>query len=105
MLASVLKSNKAIEVNKSIIKAFIQLRTQAIDNQFKESVTAIHHRIDVLEANHLVDKPLLDSKMNSLSKEQLDIHATLENVSQLLDHFYDAHIVIKRPDEDSFSDQ
>lgn len=67
MLSSVLNSEKAIEVNISIIRAFVTFRQFSLTyNELKERITVIENQFpDIYKAlNYLVDKDV-DSKNNT----------------------------------------
>lgn len=108
MLSSILKSEIAISINIKIVMAFVELRRSiSINPDYKELhqlikniETNIHTRMDLLDANHTVDKTLLDSKMTRLSKENLKLSDDIRRVSDVLDEFENAYLIIKRPDDD-----
>jgi hypothetical protein len=102
MLASVLKSETAIDVNIKIVRAFVSLRRSiAVHPEYsllKETVKCIESRMDTIEANHLVDQITMNKKITHLSKDMYDIRDDVRRISDILDHFQDAHVIIKRPD-------
>lgn len=106
MLASVLNSKLAIEINIKIIRAFVELRNQVLENQDNSllinTVRFIESKMDTIQANHLVDNALISSKVNKMSKENLEIREEMVRFSKILDEFQNAHIIIKRPEEDKF---
>jgi phage regulator Rha-like protein len=103
MLASVLNSKTAIEINILIMRAFVELR-QIITSQpeyalLKETVKRIESRMDTIESNHLVDQVLVSGKTNKLSQEVQNVRTEVRHISELFDHFQEAHILIKRPED------
>jgi hypothetical protein len=102
MLSSVLNSELAIDINIKIMRAFVSLRRSiAIHPEYallKETVKFIESRMDTIEANHLVDQITMNKKITHLSKDMYDIRDDVRRISDILDHFQDAHVIIKRPD-------
>ena len=96
MLSSVLKSDIAIEVNKCIIKAFIELRNtiESIANskELKIEVDNLHSKMKSLEMTQIVDRNSLNVKMTDLSKQ-------VKEFATLLNEFHNKAIIIQRPDE------
>ena len=95
MLASVLKSTVAIDVNINIIVAFVDIRKQVSrDSRYLEVFEKIKHiesRIDTVELAQRMDAKLESDKLQSLGRE-------VQQLTQLLDDFQDTHVVIKRPE-------
>ena len=105
MLSSVLHSEVAISINIKIMRAFVELR-QIIAAQpeyalLKETVHRIESRMDTIEANHLVDSMLISGKIKEVGNAVLDIRQDMNHLSEFLDQFQDAQIIIKRPEEGS----
>ncbi len=96
MLSSTLSSDVAIAINLRIIRAFIALRhlvnEDAKYTTLQKTIRHIETRIDAIEATHLVDNTILATKVTELSRD-------VRRVSDTLDSFQDAHIVIKRPED------
>ncbi len=99
MLASILNSTIAIEVNRKIIEAFIELRNQISSTPeytlLNERVRRIEAEIEVLKTNQKVESVLVEGKVGKLSRETL-------RMTQVLDEFQDNYLIIKRPDEGKF---
>jgi hypothetical protein len=95
MLASILNSDVAIQMNLLIIKAFVELRQgMALQSEYtplREVVLRIESRMDAIESSHLVDQISMSTKMIQLSRE-------VKRLSDALEQFQDTHIVIKRPE-------
>lgn len=106
MLSSVLKSKRANEINIIVIRAFVELRKIDPSNLEYESKlligSRIESRMDTMEANHLVDHLLVSGKVTQLSQEVHELKEDFQRFSQILDEFKNAHIIIKRPDEEKF---
>lgn len=71
MLSSVLNSEKAIEINISIIRAFITIRQFSLTyNELKDKITAIEKQFpDIYKAlNYLVDKDNNQKEISERSK-------------------------------------
>ena len=67
MLSSVINSEKAIEINISLIRAFVTMRQFTLTyNELKDRITAIENQFpDIFKAlNYLVDKDA-DAKINT----------------------------------------
>lgn len=96
MLSSVLRSNEAIEVNKRIIKVFVELRKQVFTNTdflaLKEQVKRIEAEQESLSLQHRIDNKLIADKVTQLSSK-------VHQLTKVLDEFQDAHFIIKRPGE------
>ena len=74
MLASVLKSDKAIMVNRSIIRAFVAMRNYIMSTQHLESeLVALKSKIELLERN---DEDNLEA-INDLSE---DMRKEIDNI-------------------------
>lgn len=74
MLASVLKSDKAIMVNRSIIRAFVAMRNYIMSTQHLESeLAALKSKIEMLERN---DEDNLEA-INDLSE---DMRKEIDNI-------------------------
>jgi hypothetical protein len=99
MLASILNSTIAIEVNRKIIEAFIELRNQISSTPeytlLNERVRRIEAEIEVLKTNQKVESVLVEGKVGKLSRETLQM-------TQVLDEFQDNYLIIKRPNEGEF---
>jgi hypothetical protein len=108
MLASILKSDIAIKINQSIIKAFIATRklmtTQPEYELLKKTIERIESnvntRLDLGETSHLIDNTVLSTKMTNLSQAQARLKQDVQRISQVLDEFQNTNIIIKRPDEE-----
>lgn len=96
MLSSVLRSSEAIEVNKRIIKVFVELRKQVFTNTdflvLKEQVKRIEAEQESLSLQHRIDNKLIADKVTQLSSK-------VHQLTKVLDEFQDAHLIIKRPGE------
>ncbi len=96
MVASILKSGIAIQINQKIIEAFIELRKNILQqSDYKsllETVNRIELRMDNLDTNHLVDKTILSTKIQQISQ-------SVALFSELMDTFQNTHIIIKRPND------
>ena len=74
MLASILKSDKAIMVNRSIIRAFVAMRNYIMSTQHLESeLVALKSKIELLERN---DEDNLEA-INDLSE---DMRKEIDNI-------------------------
>ena len=74
MLASVLKSDKAIMVNRSIIRAFVAMRNYIMSTQHLESeLAALKAKLELLERN---DEDNLEA-INDLSE---DMRQEIDNI-------------------------
>ena len=74
MLASVLRSDTAIMVNRSIIRAFVAMRNYIMSTQHLESeLTALKAKLELLERN---DEENLES-INDLSE---DVRHEIDNI-------------------------
>lgn len=106
MLSGILRGKVAVEINIRIMRAFVELRNQILSNQdnsvLVQTVRFIESRMDTMQANHLVDHALVSGKVSQMSKENLVIREEMALFSKILDEFQNAHIIIKRPDEDKF---
>ncbi len=96
MLSSVLKSKLAVQINISIMRAFVEIRGIAVSNPgyqpLSDTIKQIESRVDALEANHLVEHMTMSGKMMQSTQE-------LRRLSDAFDQFQDANIVIRRPVE------
>lgn len=96
MLSSVLRSSEAIEVNKRIIKVFVELRKQVFTNTdflaLKEQVKGIEAEQESLSLQHRIDNKMIADKVTQLSSK-------VHQLTKVLDEFQDAHLIIKRPGE------
>lgn len=106
MLSTVLKSKIAVERNIRIMRAFVELRKIVPSNYEYEPLpqikSLIESRMDTVEANHLVDHLLMSNKVTQLSKDVHEMREDFKHFSSILDEFQNAHIIIKRPDEEKF---
>lgn len=103
MVSSVLKNDRAIKINQSIINAFIELRSQIMLNPsyilLKEKLTAIESRISSIEDNQKIESLMTSTKVIKLSQE-------VKSIKDILDDFQNIHVIIKRPDsqnEDAYN--
>ena len=96
MLSSVLKSEIAIEINIKIMRAFVELRQEVASNPeynaLKERVRRIESQMEVMGSNDMVDSMLIEKKMLAMSSD-------IRRISETLDRFQDAYIVVKRPED------
>ncbi len=102
MLSSVLNSEIAIEINIKIMRAFIELR-QIIAAQpeyelLREKILRIEAQVYSLAADNRVDKRVVMDKVTQLSRKVNGLDDKVDQLSEILDQFQDAHIVIRRPD-------
>ena len=97
MLSGVLKSKVAIEFNIRIMRAFVEVRNIiAARSEYKDlrqMVEKIESRVSVIESNNMVDGAILERKITAMNSD-------IRRVSNALDEFQDAHIVIKRPEDE-----
>ncbi len=103
MLSSVLNSGIAIEINIRIMRAFVALR-QIIAAQpeyelLKEKIRRIELEVRDIHSQPLVEDQRISGKVTQLSREVQVLRENVRYVSEVLDQFQDAHIVIKRPEE------
>jgi phage regulator Rha-like protein len=96
MLSSVLKSKIAVEINIRIMRAFVEIRQISAStpeyHTLADALKKIEYRMEVIEANYLVDTTLVSAKTTQLSNQ-------VRRLSETLDLFQDTHIIIKKPDE------
>jgi len=96
MLSSVLNSELAIEINRKIIKVFVDLRNQVIANPeyglLLEQIRRIEAEQESLKMTQRVDNKLLSDQMTRLSSE-------VRQMSKILDQFQNTSIIIKRPED------
>ena len=97
MLSSVLKNKLAAQINIRIMRAFIDIR-QAIAvqpeyEQLKSRVHQIESQVAVINAHTLVGDVMIEKKLMSMSED-------IRRISETLDQFQEAYVVIKRPDEE-----
>ena len=106
MLSSVLKSKMAVEINILIIREFIESRKNSAlqpDNELlKERVKRIEHEIKDMRSNQIVENHTIAGKVTQLSREVNSLNQNIQYFSEVLNEFQNAHIIIKRPDEDKF---
>ena len=94
MVSSILKGEVATKVNQTIIRVFVELRSQSAslqkyENLF-EKIKHLDTKIDSVISHNLVDKSVITTKITKLSQD-------IRQCSEILDQFQAAHIVIKRP--------
>lgn len=96
MLSSILKSKTATEINRKIIKVFVELRHQVIGNPdlafLNEKVRRIESEIDAIKTHQKFDEKLIEGKLIQVSRD-------INRFSQVLDEFQDSHLIIKRPSD------
>ena len=105
MLSSVLNSEVAIEINIKIMRAFIELR-QIIAAQpeyelLREKILRIVAQVYSLAVDHRVDKRVVTDKLTHLSGKVNGLDDKVGQLSEILDQFQDAHIVIRRPESEN----
>ena len=97
MLASILNSLVAIQVNQKIIRAFVELRNSISVkpeyDQLKQQVRQIELQVELTSERNVVDHTLFERKLMSMSGD-------ICRISEVLDEFQSGHIVIKRVDDD-----
>ncbi|MSR88118.1 MAG: ORF6N domain-containing protein [Candidatus Margulisbacteria bacterium] len=105
MLSSILNGKVAIEINILIIRAFIEMRQTALVYPEYELIVEKVKRIEAeMKANNmtnLAENYLQSDKLLQLSREVKSLNQRLEGFSDILDQFHNAHIIIRRPQEDS----
>jgi hypothetical protein len=98
MLASVLNSDVAIDINQKIIEAFVELRQQiSVTSEYSilnERIRRIESEIDSIKTTQKFESKLADGKLSQLSREVIQF-------SQVLDEFQGNHLIIKRPEAGS----
>ena len=102
MLSAILKSKIAVQINIKIMRAFIELR-QIIAAQpeyelLREKILRIEAQVYSLAADNRVDKRVVMDKVTQLSRKVNGLDDKVDQLSEILDQFQDAHIVIRRPD-------
>ena len=105
MLSAILKSKIAVQINIKIMRAFIELR-QIIAAQpeyelLREKILRIEAQVYSLGADNRVDKRVVMDKLTHLSGKVNGLDDKVDRLSEILDQFQDAHIVIKRPDSEN----
>ncbi len=106
MLSSVLKSKVAIDINRKIIQAFVDLRKQSIEvsayELLKQRVQILESVLEETRTHNLVTEATLSSKTTHLSRELLLLKEDVKNVHESLNTIQNASIIIKRPEEEFF---
>jgi hypothetical protein len=96
MVASILNSDIAIQINHTIINAFVELRKQITTDPayelLREKMKRIEAKIEAISATQKVEALLTNNKVKKLS---VDVYG----MSKLLDDFQDSHLIIKRPED------
>ena len=102
-LSSILKSKTAIEINRRIIKVFVELRKQTIEASafelMKAKVKALDAEIQDVKTHHLVTEATFSAKALHLSKELMALRQDIKNFNEDMDALQNAHVIIKKPDE------
>lgn len=103
MLSSVLKSKIAIDINRKIIKTFVELRKQTIENSayelMQQKIKTVQSQIEEIRTHALVSEATLASKSAHLNKELITLREDVFNINETLDTLKNNHIIIKRPEE------
>jgi uncharacterized protein YydD (DUF2326 family) len=106
-LSSVLKSKIAIEINRKIIKTFVAIRKQTIEMSayelMQEKVKVLQSQIEEIKTSHLVIDATLSAKATHLSKELMILRENIQEIYTSIESLENAHIIIKRPNEDAIS--
>ena len=99
MLASVINSKLAIEINRKVIKIFIELRNlntsipilkeKILRMEAEQESTKI--AVESLQLYQKMDNKILTDKMTQVSRE-------VNRISTILDEFQDNNIIVKRPE-------
>ena len=99
MLASVINSKLAIEINRKVIKIFIELRNlntsipilkeKILRMEAEQESTKI--AVESLQLYQKLDNKILTDKMTQVSRE-------VNRISTILDEFQDNNIIVKRPE-------
>lgn len=101
MLSSVLRTKTAIAVNLKIIDVFISIRRHLASTEvlltLQEQFKRLEPEQDRLELTQKIDIKILGDKLTHMSRD-------LQRFSQVLDEFSDAHLIIKRPNEEHLID-
>jgi hypothetical protein len=97
MLSSVLNSDLAIQINIRIMRAFVEAR-QAIAAkdeyvQLRDQFRRIESEVQAIKTSQMVGEAIIERKLTAMSTD-------LRRVSEALDQFQDAYLVIKRPPDD-----
>ena len=100
MLATVLNSDIAIEINQKIIDVFVYLRKQINTNpsytELKEELNRLERQIINVE-----DTFKLQQRIDTNSQNQKIIQLTEQvgKLTQIMNEFQDNNLIIKRPEE------
>ena len=109
MLSAILNSPFAIETSIPIMSTFVELRqTVTIKSNhtaLQKDVQRIDLRMDTLEANHVIDDALVTKKVTQMSQEVHKMNQNFTYFSEVLNQFQQAHLIIKRPNEENFEGQ
>ena len=101
MLASVLNSQIAIQVNRKIIEVFVSLRQKIIQNPKYDE---LKHGMYQLERQliNVEDKLTLQQKMDTTRQDKKieQLSGDVGEIKQILNAFQDSHIIIKRPEDE-----
>lgn len=102
MLSSVLKNKTAIDINRKIIKVFVELRKQTIEvsayELMREKVKVLSSQLEELKTHHIVTEATLSTKTTQLSKELLLLKEDVQRVYGSMEKIENAHIIIERPE-------
>ena len=100
MLATVLNSDIAIEINQKIIDVFVYLRKQINTNpiytELKEELNRLERQIinveDTFKLQQRIDTNSQNQKIKQLSEQ-------VGKLTQIMNEFQDNNLIIKRPEE------
>jgi hypothetical protein len=96
MVASVLNSPVAIEINRKIIKVFVELRKSISESPdyalLKAQIRRIESEQETIKITQKIDNKLVSDKVHKLSQE-------VHKMCKILDEFQDNNLIIKRPEE------
>ena len=95
MAASILNSKTAIEINRTIIKVFVELRKEVfLKTDFialKELIKRIEAEQETIKLNQKLEGKIQNDKITQLSRE-------VHRFSKILDEFQDTHTVLRKSD-------
>jgi hypothetical protein len=101
MVASILNSDIAIDINQKVIEAFIEIRQQVMFNPsyelLKEKLYGIESRLSSVEDNISLESMMTSTKVIKLSQE-------VKSMSNVLDDFQYNNLIIKRPDQENWNE-
>jgi len=105
MLSSVLNSDFAVQVSVKIMRVFIELRRQIFLNPNYELLMEKIKRIEAEFGALRSEQQLLSYEVkseNALNEERFDgINRKFDLLGSILNDFQNAHLIIKRPDENT----